>query len=155
MRARHPQRSRLCGRVAGEHIDEGLGLDNGTPVVGQTGQRHAEHGLVELGTQRRGIVREIVQDAQLLAHVKDRHPRLWRERRQVAHHLRAHHHALLRRCVDGVEHQGRDIARRAAGGIQMVAEEARRQRNRRFTCGRRFRHSVKVEKCDRPGFAFI
>ena len=40
------------------------------------------------------------------------------------------------------------------GGVQMVAEDAPR-RNRRSTWRHRLPHPVKMEKCDRPGFALI
>ena len=47
------------------------------------------------------------------------------------------------------------MLRGGPGGIDVIAEHARRQRNRLSTWGCHLRHSVKVEKCDRPGLAFI
>lgn len=112
--ARHLLGGCLHGGVAGEHIYEGLGFDDGLVVVGDGDAGHAEGDFVEAGAEGGGIVGEIVKDAELGPHEEDGDAGVRLQRAQVAHHLGACHGHLHGRRVEGVEDEGGDIAGRLA-----------------------------------------
>ncbi len=111
-------------RIALEHVEELLGLDDRAIEVGLHLKRHGEDGLLDPRTKRIGVVGEVVQDAQSGAHVKDRHPGPGSERFEISHRHGPNAHAELRRRVELVQHEGRDVARRPRSECHAVGEHA-------------------------------
>ena len=104
----------IC-RLVREHLDELFGLHHRLVHVDCGRERHGDERLVDAVPQRIGVVGKVVEDAEPIAHLVDRHPCLRREGLEVSHRHRADAHAGLGWRVELVQEQRRDVARRSGG----------------------------------------
>ena len=80
------------------------------------------------GAQRFEVVGEVVNHLETLPHGVDGDTGVRGERAEIPHHLRLHRHLIFRKRIQRVDHDRRDVARRAGKILRPVREKAGRYR---------------------------